>query len=96
MARNMAIDFIRKHRQEELTALLNDIEEGPSEEEKGPGRFYKEAAPDEVEQAVIQDMTIKEALAKLKPSERQVVSLKVLGDLTFKEIAQVMGIPWEP
>lgn len=92
MARNMAIDFIRKHRKEELTALLNDIEEGPSEE-KGSGRFYKETAPDEVEQAVIQDMTVKEALAKLKPSERQVVSLKVLGDLTFKEISQIMGIP---
>ena len=29
----------------------------------------------------------------LKPSERQVVSLKVLGELTFKEIADIMDIP---
>lgn len=38
-------------------------------------------------------MSIRQALETLKPSERQVVSLKVLGELTFKEIADVMGIP---
>lgn len=93
MARNMAIDFIRKHRKEELTALLQDIEAGPEEEEKSGSRFYKEISENEVEQTVIQDMSIKQALDTLKPSERQVVSLKVLGELTFKEIAQIMGIP---
>lgn len=93
MARNMAIDFIRKHRREELTALMQDIEAGPEEDEKTEKRFYKEDPASEVEQSVIQDMTIKEALETLKPSERQVVSLKVLGEMTFKEIAQAMGIP---
>lgn len=38
-------------------------------------------------------MTVKEALETLKPAERQIVSLKVLGELTFKEIAQCMKIP---
>lgn len=93
MARNMAIDFIRKHRKEELTALLQDIESGPEEEEKSKKRFYREEPGSEVEQSVIQDMSIQEALSNLKPSERQVVSLKVLGDMTFKEIAGVMEIP---
>lgn len=76
MARNMAIDFIRKYRKEELTALLQDIQACP-EEEAG----------------IIQDISVKEMLEMLKPAERQIVSLKVLGELTFKEIAEVMKIP---
>lgn len=38
-------------------------------------------------------MSVSQALDTLKPSERQIVSLKVLGELTFKEIAQYMKIP---
>lgn len=92
MARNMAIDYIRKHRKEELTAMLQDIEAESCEEETSKNKYYKET-DSEVEKNVIQDITIKEALETLKPSERQVVSLKVLGEMTFKEIAQAMGIP---
>ena len=33
MARNMAIDFLRKYRREELTSLLQDLGEEPGEEE---------------------------------------------------------------
>ena len=93
MARNMAIDYIRKHRREELTAMMQDIEAGPEEEEQTKKQFYKEETGSEVEESVIRDMTVKEALETLKPSERQVVSLKVLGEMTFKEIARAMGIP---
>lgn len=93
MARNMAIDFIRKYRKEELTALLHDIQAGPEEEEKNTGKFYGEIAKDEVEEGVIQDISVKEMLKMLKPAERQIVSLKVLGELTFKEIAEVMKVP---
>lgn len=93
MARNMAIDYIRKHRREELTAMMQDIEAGPEEEEQSKKQYYKEETESEVEESVIRDMTVKEALETLKPSERQVVSLKVLGEMTFKEITQAMGIP---
>lgn len=93
MARNMAIDFIRKHRREELTALLQDIGDTGEEEEKSRSHLYKEQTENAVETTVIGDMSVEEALSHLKPSERQVVSLKVLGELTFKEIAEVMGIP---
>ena len=93
MARNMAIDFLRKHRREELTALLQDIDAGPEEEEKSKGRYYGNSEENEVEDSVIQDMSIQQALDTLKPAERQIVSLKVLGEMTFKEIAHCMGIP---
>ena len=93
MARNMAIDFIRKYRREELTALLQDIGAGPEEEEQSKNRFYNEQTENEVEDSVLGEMSVQEALSHLKPSERQVVSLKVLGELTFKEISQIMNLP---
>lgn len=93
MARNMAIDFLRKYRKEELTALLQDIEVSSGEEEKSKGRYYGNREENEVEDGVIQDVTIQQALDTLKPAERQIVSLKVLGEMTFREIAQGMGIP---
>lgn len=91
MARNMAIDFLRKYRKEELTALLQDIDAGPEEEPKS--RYYGNTEENEVEDGVIQDMTVQQALDTLKPTERQIVSLKVLGEMTFREIARDMGIP---
>lgn len=92
MARNMAVDFLRKHKREELTALLQDLGEEPEEKEQ-ESRTLTEDKESKVEQQVIESMTIKQALETLKPSERQIVSLKVLGEMTFKEIAAAMDIP---
>ena len=91
MARNMAIDFLRKHKKEELTALMQDLGGDPEEEKKAPGALAE--SKDSVEQEVIAKMTVRQALEVLKPGERQIVSLKVLGEMTFKEIAEHMGIP---
>jgi len=92
MARNMAIDFLRKHRREELTAMLQDVE-SEAEEEERPGMIGAAKSPADVEGEVVQSMSVEDALALLKPGERQVVSMKVLGELTFKEISEIMGIP---
>ena len=94
MARNMAIDYLRKHKREELTAMLQDIEAGAEEEERQErNRSLTADTSANVEDEVIQEMTVQEALDKLKPAERQIVSLKVLGEMTFKEIAECMQIP---
>lgn len=92
IARNMAVDFLRKHKKEELTALLQDLGEEPEEGKKDGIRILKDKSS-QVEHQVIGDMTIRQALATLKPSERQIISLKVLGGMTFKEIAAAMEIP---
>lgn len=97
MARNMAIDFLRKHRKEELTSFLQDLGT-ESEEDRKESRYFQgkrrqQSVENEVEQAVLGDMTVSKALENLKPAERQIVSLKVLGELTFREIAQGMDIP---
>lgn len=93
MARNLAIDYLRKHKKEELTAMLQDIEAGPEEEESGRAKGLAKDTSVSVEAEVIQEMTVQEALLKLKPGERQIVSLKILGEMTFKEIAECMKLP---
>ncbi|MDE6890802.1 MAG: RNA polymerase sigma factor [Lachnospiraceae bacterium] len=97
MARNMAIDFIRKHRREELTALMQDLGAGPEEEGRDAGIYQENTrfpnGASKVEEEVLGNITVNQALAALKPAERQIVSLKILGELTFKEIAECMKIP---
>jgi len=50
-------------------------------------------ANDAVEDTVIGDMTVTEALASLSENERQVVSMKILSDMTFNEIAEALKTP---
>lgn len=80
IARNMAIDFVRKHSR---MSLVDDfVEEG-----------IEPVSSDKVEDKVIGDMTITEALATLSEKERQVVSMKILSEMTFQEIADALGSP---
>ena len=46
-----------------------------------------------VEEEVIGNMALQEALATLKDGERQIVNMKVLGDMTFREIAETLQMP---
>ncbi len=93
IARNMAVDFLRKHKKEELSALLQDLGQEGEEDNKGSIIKLAEDKSNQVEEQVIGSMTISRALELLKPSERQIISLKVLGEMTFKEIAAAMEIP---
>ncbi len=92
MARNMAIDFLRKRKREELTAMLQDLESGPEEEGRGVNTGASRSSTD-VEMQVLQNLSVQAAMETLKPGERQIVGMKILGELTFKEIAEIMGIP---
>lgn len=76
IARNMAVDYIRKHKREEFSETINDTE-----------------SKENVEHQVIADISINEALATLKESERKVVHLKIVGELTFREIAEILEQP---
>lgn len=85
IARNMAIDFLRKYGKEEV----REFSEEPETDD-----FYKGGAvPDSpVEQEVLSDMTITEALSGLKENEKQIMNMKILGDMTFQEIAGTLRI----
>ena len=77
VARNMALDYLRKYKREVLT------EEIPEEED----------IHSKVEEEVLSDMGLKEALSSLKEAERTVVSMKILSQMTFQEIADSLSIP---
>ncbi|MDD6811514.1 MAG: sigma-70 family RNA polymerase sigma factor [Lachnospiraceae bacterium] len=86
IARNMSIDYLRKSRKEEASELLEEID---------PDAFTGQEVENEspVEQEVIANLSIKEAFSRLKESERQIMNMKILGDMTFQEIARALSIP---
>ena len=84
MARNMAIDHLRKYKREVLDSFSADEEEGPVTEP---------VAKEDTENQVIEDIGIKEAIEKLNPKEQQIINMKVLSDMTFAEISDELGVP---
>lgn len=80
IARNMAIDLLRKKKREILTEDFVDSD-------------MDNASDDNIEQEVISDISLVEALNKLKQSEREIINLKIMGEMTFKEIAETLLIP---
>lgn len=90
IARHMAIDELRKHKREVLMGSSGDEEEDSG----GIEDFSAEETPGEgVEDGVVEQLSIQEALDRLKPEEREIVDMKVLSDMTFKEISEILKIP---
>lgn len=86
IARNMAVDYLRKYGREEASAFVEEMEPAPS----GSGMSGQESP---VEREALGNMAVKEALAVLTESERQILYMKVLGEMTFREIAQTLQLP---
>ena len=76
IAKNMAIDRIRKIDREMLVDEMPERNEGKTMESK-----------------VVENLTLKQAVATLKPEEQEILDLKVVGGFTFKEIAEMKGRP---
>ena len=80
IARNMAIDFVRKNSR---MSLVEDFtEEG-----------MEPVSQDKPEDEVISDMTVLQALESLSEKERQVISMKILSEMTFQEISDALSVP---
>lgn len=77
IARNMSLDFLRKNQR----MILTEDEEMPEQETEG------------TEDTVVGELTVMEALSKLKENEQKVVRMKILSEMTFQEIASELGIP---
>jgi len=77
IARNMAKDFLRKHEKEVMT------EEIP-EESQPENDVYRETES---------SVAYRQMTACLNPAEREVIDLKFIGELTFREIAQQLQKP---
>ncbi len=86
IARNMAIDFLRKHQREVLSDEVIENREGVATD-------YSMQTEPAVEDTVINQMFIKEALDTLSVSEREILHLKIVGGLTYREITEVLRLP---
>ena len=80
IARNMAIDLLRKKKREVLTDDFTDS-------------VQEHAAENDVEEEVLSEISLKEALETLLPAEREILNLKIMGELTFREIADILKQP---
>lgn len=92
IARNLALDHLRKSGRE----IIGLGDESDNEDEKSISVVDKEQAninpnPVEVRATLSEDM--RKAMETLKPEEREVVDMKLVGDMKFKEIAETLGKP---
>jgi len=95
MARNMSIDYMRKNKRE---ILVDNFESPGSEEDSDSslgGEVLAELSNETAtpEEEVVSNMSMEEALSMLSPPEREVINLKIMGDMTFQEIAEVLNRP---
>lgn len=94
IARNMAIDYLRKHKKEVLIAeFTTDSSEDDSATRTESVIISDKETGSSVEEEVVSCLSLKEALDKLKPKEREIINLKIMGDMTFKEISEATGTP---
>lgn len=101
IARNMAIDYLRKHKREipydageRKFEMLAASDEGAAESGTNCGGYGNESDNrDSTAEEAVSNLTIKEALDRLKPAEREIVHLKIIGDMTFEEISGLLETP---
>lgn len=82
IAHNMAIDFLRKNR---AVQSIDELYENPD------SSFMPSVPFDD--ESVITKITLQKALETLDNDERQIISLKIMGELTFREIARILQKP---
>lgn len=103
IARNMAIDYLRAHRRE-IPVDIGEWEFENAASEQGRLRdgktsgnpmasVGKDEGRDSTAEEAVSNMSIQEALDRLKPAEREIVHLKIIGDLTFEEISKTLKVP---
>ncbi len=90
IAKNMAIDLQRKKRHEVLEFSHED-----DEGNEGVSLLDKRAADNGnvLEESAVISMDMKNAMEKLTDRERQIIDLKLMGQLKFREIADILNEP---
>lgn len=92
IARNLAIDTMRKKGREVLEYGAENSDD--SNETSGViERSGAEEHAKDVENRAVLTEDMRNAMATLKPKEKEIIDMKLLGQLTFKEIAEIVGQP---
>lgn len=91
IAKNMAIDALRKSNREILESAFTD-------DDTGENSYIDNKSSQATNEASVEDKAIlsedmKNAMGTLNDNEREIIDLKLLGGLKFKEIAHMLGQP---
>lgn len=89
IAANLARDRARQRRRRGVTSPLDDDEVGQHGELSPPPL----PRPDEVLEAAEAGDRLEAALARLSDPEREILVLRHYADLSFREIADLLGVP---
>lgn len=92
IARNMAIDYIRAHKREMLLDEIPDIA-GMNEEVVSSSSISHGRVDSTMEHEIVGNLSMEQALATLKDCEKQIINMKIIGDMTFQDISDSLGIP---
>jgi len=88
LASHTCLDYLRKRkRRKEVSMTVEDDDEEHEWDmpDKSPG-------PDEAYEAKEDKIALSKALDMLEPSQKQIIILRVVNDLSYQQIAEVMGI----
>ena len=89
IAHNMSVDFLRKRKRESLT---DEMESATDDDSSINGKtIYDMEITNPVEDEVISNLSLQQALKALSEDERVVINMKIMGDMTFKSIAEALG-----
>jgi len=89
MARNSSIDYLRKRKSINFSKLNNDF----SDEEFEDTLVDSESLPDEVYERGEAKGVVEERMKVLTETQRSAINLRINEDLSFEEIAEVLGRP---
>jgi RNA polymerase sigma-70 factor (ECF subfamily) len=89
IAHNMAIDFLRKRKRETLT---DEMSAAGDDESTSGKNIYDNAFSNPVEDEVVVNLSLQQALKALSEEERSVINMKIIGDMTFKSISEALGL----
>ena len=84
IARNMAIDHVRKYKKEVLESFTKENDDDV---------VLEPVSESDTEAEVIEEVSIKEAISTLNEKEQQIINMKVLSEMTFSEIAKTLKLP---
>lgn len=106
IARNMAIDYLRKANREVVEFANPEGEEGETTGVIERGSLDQTAVANgsngasgmvgtssAVEYKTMTSFDMKQAMSTLKPEEKEIVDMKLIGDMKFREISEATGKP---
>lgn len=88
IARNMSIDFIRKKSHEFAASGSADAEDKDMLED-----MLFDTPESKLEDRAVLSQDMRAAMETLDAREKEIVDLKIIGGMKFKEIAQILGKP---